>query len=85
MLNNFNYNNDIDYQKTYAETKIILRNKKKIKWINFTNSINNNIPISHLWYKIKIFSNKNSIVNYHNQISKAYRYDILKKIIHIYT
>ncbi|KAG6459582.1 hypothetical protein O3G_MSEX011460 [Manduca sexta] len=49
------YDNYLDFQKSSAYTKRLLRKKKKIGWIRFCESLSPRTPSSMVWRKIKSF------------------------------
>ena len=56
-MHTMNYENYIEYKKTDAEVKLILKNKKRTNWKKFCSSLDKNTPISKIWKKIKCLKN----------------------------
>ena len=55
-----NFQNFIDYKKIDAQTKKILKYKKRFSWKKFASELNKDTPTTVIWNKIKLFKNINS-------------------------
>lgn len=58
--NHMNYSNFLEFKKSDAMVKRLLKVKKRTKWKLFCSEINKNTPNNIIWKKINLFKNLNS-------------------------